>query len=177
MSRNPDLCQVRWAVCLAALCTVSAITFLLAASLPQPVRAADKPLEFTDPAQQLRYQKLLGGLRCLVCQNQTLADSEADLAQDLRQQIYERMNKGESNQEIVDFLVARYGDFVLYQPPLQKNTWILWFGPFALLIIAVVVLIRVARGRHADTAPALSDAEQERIRELVARRGNEGPAE
>jgi cytochrome c-type biogenesis protein CcmH len=177
MPRNPDLCRLRWTACAAARCTACAIAFLLAAWLPQPVRAADTPLEFRDPAQQLRYQKLLGGLRCLVCQNQTLADSGADLAQDLRQQIYERISRGESNQEIVAFLVARYGDFVLYQPPLQENTWILWFGPFVLLIIAVVVLIRVAGGRHGDIAQVVSDAEQKRIRELVAGRGSEGSSE
>jgi cytochrome c-type biogenesis protein CcmH len=177
MSRNPEMCRVRWAACLAALFTATAITFLSAAWLTQAARAADTPLEFRDPAQQMRYQKLLEGLRCLVCQNQTLADSEADLAQDLRQQIYERMNRGESNQEIVDFLVARYGDFVLYQPPLHQNTWILWFGPFVLLMIAVVVLIRVARGRHADPVPGLSDAERERIRTLMTSGETQGPPE
>ena len=157
------------AVCMAALA--------VSGGAARIAIAADTPLEFADPAQQARYQALISNLRCLVCQNQTLADSEADLAQDLREQIYERMNQGASDKDIIDFLLARYGDFVLYNPPLQENTWILWFGPFVLLAAAAAVFIRVARASRAADAPVLSDAEQKQFRELIAGSDKKGSAE
>ena len=106
------------------------------------VFAADIPLEFADPQQQRRYRTLLEELRCLVCQNQTLADSHAELAQDLRSQIYDMVDEGQSNQIIIDYLVERYGNFVLYRPPLNPNTLLLWFGPFLLLVLALVAVYR-----------------------------------
>ena len=102
--------------------------------------AVDQPLEFKDQDRQFRYQKLLEELRCLVCQNQSLAESNADLAQDLREEIYNMIRDGKDNKAILEFLVARYGDFVLYKPPLKKSTWLLWFGPFLLFIIAALVV-------------------------------------
>ena len=109
------------------------------------VYAADIPMEFEDAEQQARYQQLLDELRCLVCQNQTLADSHADLAQDLRAQVYNMVNEGKTNQAIIDYLVSRYGDFVLYRPPLKANTYLLWFGPFVLLLIGFIAVFRLAR--------------------------------
>ena len=131
---------------------------LLLWSLALAVPAADIPFEFDHPEQAARYQKLAQELRCLVCQNQSLADSHADLAQDLRNEVYRMITAGQSDREIVDFLVARYGEFVLYRPPVSPLTWLLWFGPALLLLIAAGVWWRIARARP---APAANDAGEE----------------
>ena len=107
--------------------------------------AADDPLQFENSEQQQRYQQLLEELRCLVCQNQTLADSHADLAQDLRNEVYKMVAAGQTNDNIIEFLVSRYGDFVLYRPPLKWTTILLWFGPFALLLYGLVSVYRFVR--------------------------------
>jgi len=101
--------------------------------------------EFSDPAQESRYQDMIAQLRCLVCQNQNLADSNAELARDLRARTYEMINAGASDEDIVDFMIARYGDFVLYKPPLRLRTTLLWGGPFALLLIALIVFFFTVR--------------------------------
>ena len=98
----------------------------------------DEPVRFNDDDQEKRYYKLIEEVRCLVCQNQSLADSNAPLAQDLREQIFQMIKSKKTNNEILDFLVHRYGDFVLYRPPLKKDTWLLWFGPFLILTIAII---------------------------------------
>ena len=101
-----------------------------------------------DPALEERVMNLSRELRCLVCQNETLADSRADLAVDLRNQIRDMMKAGKSDQEIVAFLTARYGDFVLYRPPIQPTTYLLWFGPFVLLLGGLIFLFRYVRTRR-----------------------------
>lgn len=101
--------------------------------------------EFSNPAQESRYQDMIAQLRCLVCQNQNLADSNAELARDLRARTYEMINAGASDEDIVDFMIARYGDFVLYKPPLRLRTTLLWGGPFALLLIALIVFFFTVR--------------------------------
>jgi len=101
--------------------------------------------EFSDSAQESRYQDMIAQLRCLVCQNQNLADSNAELARDLRARTYEMINAGASDEDIVDFMIARYGDFVLYKPPLRLRTTLLWGGPFALLLIALIVFFFTVR--------------------------------
>ena len=103
--------------------------------------------DLSDPALNARYQALIREVRCLVCQNQTIADSNADLASDLRREIREMLESGSTDNEISDFLVARYGDFVLYRPPVQANTWALWGGPAAMVVIGLVVFARVMRTR------------------------------
>jgi cytochrome c-type biogenesis protein CcmH len=105
-------------------------------------------------------------LRCLVCQNQTLADSSAPLAVDLRNQIREQLAAGKSERDVVDFMVARYGDFVLYRPPLKASTVLLWVGPFAFLVIGFFVLARFLRRRHIPE-PQLSVAERARAAKLL----------
>lgn len=100
-----------------------------------------------DPVTEKRLQKLSEELRCLVCQNQNIADSNAELAQDLRREVRGMIKAGKSDKEIVDFMVARYGDFVLYRPPVQGNTLLLWGGPAALLILGLVALVRYQRRR------------------------------
>ena len=101
-----------------------------------------------DPVANKRAVQLAEQLRCLVCQNQSLADSNAELALDLRRQIREQIAQGGSNDEIVDFMVSRYGDFVLYRPPLKASTWLLWFGPPLVLLVGFVMLMRYVRERR-----------------------------
>ena len=133
-----------------------------------PVQAADVPLEFDKPEQGQRYQDLIEELRCLVCQNQNLADSHADLAQDLREEVYEMVLAGKNNEEIVDFLVARYGDFVLYRPPVKLSTWLLWFAPFVLLLAGIFLVYRFARARaQVPQQQQLSAAEQSQLANLL----------
>jgi cytochrome c-type biogenesis protein CcmH len=121
------------------------LAILLLASLPL---AAQEPLGFDDPAQEARYKALTEELRCTVCQNQNLADSDAPLAQDLRKEIHKMMTAGRSDAEIKTFLVERYGDFVLYRPPMQGNTLALWAIPGVLLFGGAVVVLFVVRGRN-----------------------------
>ena len=113
-----------------------------------------------------RVNELAVELRCLVCQNQTLADSNAPLAVDLRNQIREQLKAGKSEQDVVDFMVARYGDFVLYRPPLKATTVALWAGPFAILVFGAWLLIRRIRRRPA-AEPELSEAERARAAKLL----------
>ena len=111
-------------------------------------------------------------LRCLVCQNESLSGSQADLAKDLRREIREQIQEGRSDQEILDFMVGRYGDFVRYRPPLKGTTLMLWFGPFALLLVGVVVLVTYLRRRNrrvAETRAALSPEDQQKIDALLGR--------
>ena len=110
------------------------------------------PLPFQDRAEEVRFQKLTRQLRCLVCQNQDLADSDADLAKDLRKQVFEMMRAGKSDDEIKGFLVARYNDFVLYDPPLKASTVALWFAPPALVIVGCIVVFVLLRRRAKPAA-------------------------
>jgi len=108
-----------------------------------------EPLVFSSAAEEQRFNQLTEELRCLVCQNQNLADSDAPLAHDLRHEIHDMMQAGQSNEEIKQFLMQRYGDFVLYRPPVQGNTLILWFAPAALLLIgAATVYFSVTRRKR-----------------------------
>ena len=119
-----------------------------------------------DPALDKRVAGLAHELRCLVCQNQTLADSNAPLAVDLRNQIREQLAQGASERQVLDFMVARYGDFVLYRPPLKASTLALWIGPFVLLLAGALLLWRrIARRRVPE--PRLSDAQRARAAKLL----------
>ena len=113
-----------------------------------------------------RVAALSAELRCLVCQNQTIADSNADLAVDLRRQIREQLKSGRSERDVIEFLTARYGDFVLYRPPLKASTFLLWFGPFALLIAGICALILRIR-RQGATNRQLSEADRLRAEQLL----------
>lgn len=123
-----------------------------------------------DPVAQKRLIGLASELRCLVCQNQTIADSSADLALDLRREIREQIKAGHSDAQILEFMTTRYGDFVLYRPPLKVTTILLWFGPALLVIAGIVVLVRVmrARRRRADADRPLTDEERSRAAALLA---------
>jgi cytochrome c-type biogenesis protein CcmH len=121
----------------------SLLLLLLAAPL-----LAQEPLVFEDDAQEARYNDLTLELRCLVCQNQNLADSDAPLAQDLRREIYEMMMAGQTDDQIKAFMVDRYGDFVLYRPPIQGNTLALWVMPIFLLLVGAVIVFFTVRNRN-----------------------------
>jgi cytochrome c-type biogenesis protein CcmH len=127
---------------------------------------AGAALAQSDPAMDKRVAALAVELRCLVCQNQTLADSNAPLAVDLRNQIREQFKQGASEQDVIDFMVARYGDFVLYKPPFKASTLALWLGPFVLLALGVWALLRQIARRRVP-APELSAAERDRAARLL----------
>ncbi len=124
--------------------------------------------QFDDPSKQQAYENLVKELRCLVCQNQSLADSDADLAKDLRSEVYNIIQSGKSEQDAVKFLVDRYGDFVLYNPPLKSSTSLLWLGPFVLLLAGLAYLGFLAKKRSAgrELNPALTDEDRRRLQEL-----------
>jgi len=118
---------------------------------------AQEPPRFDDPVQEQRYKDLTEELRCTVCQNQNLADSDAQLARDLRDEIYDMMVAGRSDDEIKTFMVERYGDFVLYRPPVQGNTFALWAIPGVLLLIGAIAVFFVVRGRNRRLAAARAE--------------------
>ncbi|MBI3156916.1 MAG: cytochrome c-type biogenesis protein CcmH, partial [Burkholderiales bacterium] len=134
-------------------------------------RAAPQAVPLSDePALEAAVMRIAHGLRCLVCQNETIAASNADLAVDLRGQIRSQLRAGRSEREIVDYMVERYGDFVLFTPPVKPTTWLLWGGPFALLVAMAWWLARTLRSRRAEVAAAqapLSDEERRRARALL----------
>ncbi len=139
-----------------------------------PPMASDTPASFGNPGHAARYDALLEQLRCMVCQNQTLKDSHADLAQDLRDEVRRLLEQGNSDVQIRDYLVARYGDFVLYSPPLKVSTWLLWLGPFVLLALALVVVLRLSRSR-APLALPLDDAERARLHAALNKSADSQP--
>ena len=114
--------------------------------------------DFDSPEQEARYNKLIAELRCLVCQNQNLADSNAELAVDLRRKTYEMVKQGQSEKEIAGYMVDRYGEFVLYRPPLNSNTLLLWTGPVIILLIGLGLLIRTVRRRRAAQGDGIDAA-------------------
>lgn len=123
--------------------------------------------QFDSTKQQEEFRELIAKLRCLVCQNESLAGSQAELAQDLRNEVYRMMRAGQSQDEILDFLVERYGDFVLYDPPLKPSTYLLWFGPFVLIGAAGFVVVRTILHKKRAVDEPISEAEQERLQALL----------
>lgn len=140
---------------------------MLAASAAS-AQAKEAPLA-ADPELEKRVMALSEELRCLVCQNQTLADSHAELAMDLKSQVREKLAAGMSDQDVVDYMVERYGDFVMYRPPVKGATFLLWFGPFALLAGGIVVLMRKLSRRQAvqEDVPAVCDSDLKRAASLL----------
>jgi cytochrome c-type biogenesis protein CcmH len=131
---------------------------LLGLLLACAAQARVEVLQFESPEHEERYNKLIAELRCLVCQNQNLADSNAELAVDLRRKTYDMVSENRSEKEIAAFMVERYGDFVLYRPPLNSNTLLLWTGPFIILLIGVSLLIRTIRRRRTEPGINVDDA-------------------
>ncbi len=123
------------------------VVTILAAMLTVPALAIDQGETFEDPKLQARYERLISEVRCLQCQNQSIKDSNVTLATDLRRQIARMIEDGSTDAEIADFLVTRYGDFVLYRPRMSGKTMMVWIAPFALALIGLVGLVRVVRHR------------------------------
>ena len=144
--------------------------FLVVILLIPSLAAAEEARPLAEnPQAEARLKALAVELRCLVCQNQTLADSNAPLAEDLRREVREMIAKDMSDKEIIDFLVTRYGDFVLYRPPLKPTTTLLWLGPFLMLIGGATVLVLALRRRQKKLADvSLSEAERNRVAQLLS---------
>ena len=129
--------------------------------------AAIETYSFENTDQEKRYQSMIAELRCLVCQNQNLADSNADLAKDLRAQTHAMIIAGKADADIVDYMVERYGDFVFYRPPFKASTWLLWVGPFLILLIALIVFsLTIRKNRQ---APEVSESERRHASEILDR--------
>ncbi|WP_407470474.1 cytochrome c-type biogenesis protein [Xanthomonas campestris pv. raphani] len=128
-------------------------------ALAQPM-GAPSPLQYRSAAEEARFHALTAELRCVQCQNQSLADSNAQIAQDLRREVLALMHEGRSDAQIRQFLVARYGEFVLYRPQVESRTWLLWFGPLLVLLLGGMAVALVVRRRSA-AAPTTSVDEQE----------------
>ena len=126
-----------------------ALLILLFSLLAVPGQAAIEAYQFDSAEMEAEYNQLINELRCLVCQNQNLAGSDADLARDLRRETYEMLQDGKSPAQVVDFMVARYGDFVLYRPQFKSSTYLLWLGPFLLLLVVLYLFVRRLRARQA----------------------------
>lgn len=135
------------------------LAMLIASGPAYAVAVDETPLD--DPQAEARAREIMKGIRCLVCQNQSIEDSNADLAKDLRQIVRERVAAGDGEKEVHDFLRARYGDWVLLKPPLKGRTLLLWIGPFLILALGATGLLIASRRRAADGGPEhLSDEEQ-----------------
>ena len=144
------------------------VSLLLLCITPSMI-ARDAQPNADDPAVEQRLHKLSQELRCLVCQNETLADSRADLAEDLRREIREQIKAGKSDKEIIQFLTARYGQFILYRPQVTPTTYLLWFGPFVLLLGGLFVLFHfIKQRRDSFTEKPLTADEHRRAQELLA---------
>ncbi|WP_420477029.1 cytochrome c-type biogenesis protein [Noviherbaspirillum sp. ST9] len=143
-------------------------TLLLAASAVSAdfALAKEAALASDNPELEKRVMALSEELRCLVCQNQTLADSHAELAMDLKQQVREKLASGMSDKAVVDYMVERYGDFVMYRPPMKGTTFLLWFGPFVLLIGGILILVRKLSRRQVAQAE-MPDTELKRAASLL----------
>lgn len=128
--------------------------------------AAIEAYQFKTPQMEAEYNQLINELRCLVCQNQNLSGSNAELAKDLRKQTHELLMQGNTPDQVSDYMVARYGDFVLYRPPLQNNTLLLWLGPFALLALVIFIVFMKMRKKQVLVAPE-QDA-MERAKQLLS---------
>jgi len=143
----------------AALAPVLLALLLVASPAPAQVRSDPAPLQFQDPAEEARFHALAAELRCVMCQNQSLADSNAQIAYDLRAEVLQLMREGRSDAQIKQFLVQRYGEFVLYRPQVESATWLLWFGPALLVLVGGVVVARIVR-RRARTPVAADDSQE-----------------
>ncbi len=141
-------------------------------TLPFSLYAVDKnPIGFDTPEQEQQYADLIEELRCVVCQNQSVGDSNAELAQDVRDLVRTKISNGESTEQITDFMVERYGDFVLYNPPLKAKTYVLWLGPLVLVLIAFLMLVYFIR-RHAQTTVTpqkLSEEERQQLKQVLGK--------
>jgi cytochrome c-type biogenesis protein CcmH len=145
----------------------SVLAALLVLAVAAPACAIEPQEQLTDPALEARARTLGQQLRCLVCQNESIDDSNADLARDLRTIVRERLTAGDSDQQVLGFVTARYGDYVLLRPPVRAGTLVLWFGPVVLLVTAIIAMtLRRRRPAKAEPAP-LSSEEDRRLARLL----------
>ena len=133
---------------------------------PGAVYAVEE-IELINVEDEPRFNELANELRCMVCQNQSIADSNAELAQDFRNQVKEKINAGQSNEEIVDFMVARYGDYILYRPPFNMATALLWVGPFLLVAFGFFIVIRVRKRQGADADEPIDEKHQAQLMDML----------
>ena len=131
------------------------------------LEAAVEVKQFQKQEHEQRYKNLINEFRCVVCQNQNIADSNAELAKDLRKQVFKMINAGKNDDEIMEFMVARYGDFVLYRPQFNSMTFLLWVGPFIIFIIGLYFLISFIRQRKKMVVTELSNTDKEKIKLLL----------
>ena len=131
------------------------------------IYAAVEIRQFQNLEHEQRYKNLINEFRCVVCQNQNIADSNAALAKDLRKQVYKMINAGKSDDEIMEFMVTRYGDFVLYRPQFNSMTFLLWVGPFIIFIIGLYILISFIRQRKEVVVTDLSNTDKEKLKQLL----------
>lgn len=143
---------------------------LLALCLVAAVHAADAPLTAAEPELEAKMLRISAELRCLVCQNQTIADSNAELAVDLRNQVRDMLRQGQSEKQIIDYMTARYGDFVLYRPPVKGATFLLWFGPTVLMVggLAALALVLRRRSRLGNEHFDPEEPDEAEVRETAA---------
>ena len=139
-------------------------------ALALPALAVIETYEFSNPGLEKRYHALSQELRCPKCQNQNIADSNAPIAQDLRRLLYQQLESGASDQEILDYMVARYGEFVRYRPAFDRATAVLWLAPLILLLLAAITVFMVLRRRDSEPGAALDPDEQRRLQELLGSR-------
>lgn len=130
--------------------------------------------KFDDPQQADEFRTLLTELRCVVCQNETLAGSQADVAQIMREEVYRLIQDGKNEEEVKAYLVDRYTDFVLYDPPLKPTTYVLWFGPFLLIAVAAFFMFRALLNKKRAPDEELSETERQRLQELLSQNGKTG---
>ncbi len=151
---------------------------LLLLILSQPLFSATlADYKFDDPKRSEEFRHVIERMRCLVCQNESLAGSNAELAVDLRNEIYEMMQAGQGKDEIIKFMVARYGDFVLYDPPVKPSTYPIWFGPIILFLLGAGVLYRILRHKSRSRETELSAEEQQRLDELLKTKSDDKDSE
>ena len=136
---------------------------LLPVAMPVQAGVTLEAIKFETTAEEQHFKDLIEELRCLVCQNQSLVDSDAELAHDLRAEVYDMIQAGKSDDEIVEFLVARYGDFVLYNPPVKPSNYLIWFGPFVLLLVAGFLLLRAVRRQKRTAVTDITPEERARL--------------
>ncbi|NOQ94005.1 MAG: cytochrome c-type biogenesis protein CcmH [Methylophaga sp.] len=141
------------------------VIFLMLSSIQ--LQAAIEIYQFEQAEHEQLYKQMIDELRCLVCQNQNLSASNAALAKDLRQQTYEMVTNGKSHAQIVDYMTQRYGDFVLYRPPVKSSTALLWFGPFILLFAGLMVLIITLKNRKQIIDEPLSEQQKTQLKQLL----------
>lgn len=149
---------------------ISAFTLTVVLSFSMHAFAAPiETFKFDSPETEKVFHKLSDELRCLVCQNQNIAESNADLAKDLRLEIYTMLMDGKSEDEIIDFMIQRYGDYVLYRPPFKPMTWLLWLGPLMIFVLGVFFAVRFMKSQSLQSQPeSLSEEEIERVKSLHA---------